>query len=295
MTDLTPNITDTALVFEGGGMRGAYTAATVEVLLREGLLFDHVSGISAGASHVVNYVTQDPARSRRSFVDVVDDPNFGSWRTWVRGKGVFNAEYLYEETGLEDGLLPVDMATWLANPARTAIGAFHCKSGETVYFSKDQMATLAELGRRTRASATMPGLMPVITIDGEDYVDGAVGATGGIAIDAARAAGHDRFFVVLTRPQGYRKSAPRLPKAYEAIFRRYPKVAAGLLARHEHYNRTLDELSRLEEEGEAYVFRPWHMVIGNQERRRPMLEATYALGTYQAEREAAAWHAFLGV
>lgn len=34
--DLTNNITDCALVFEGGGYRAAYTAAIANALLREG-------------------------------------------------------------------------------------------------------------------------------------------------------------------------------------------------------------------------------------------------------------------
>ena len=44
---LTSNVFDTALVFEGGGMRASYTAAVVATLLKERLFFDHVSGISA--------------------------------------------------------------------------------------------------------------------------------------------------------------------------------------------------------------------------------------------------------
>lgn len=46
---LAPNVLDTALVFEGGGMRNAYTAAVVAELLAQGIHFGHVSGISAGS------------------------------------------------------------------------------------------------------------------------------------------------------------------------------------------------------------------------------------------------------
>ena len=60
--DLTNNITDCALVFEGGGYRAAYTAAIANALLREGLYFDFVCGLSAGASHAVDYVSRDQHR-----------------------------------------------------------------------------------------------------------------------------------------------------------------------------------------------------------------------------------------
>ncbi len=36
-TSFDPNITDVALIFEGGGMRAAYTAAVVTRLLEEGI------------------------------------------------------------------------------------------------------------------------------------------------------------------------------------------------------------------------------------------------------------------
>lgn len=294
MTIQQPNVSDVALVFEGGGMRGSYTAATIPVLLREKLFFPVVCGISAGSSNTINYVSQSPERAKRTFVDFVTDPQFGSWRTWVRGQGMFNAEYIYEHSAGPEEALPLNFDEFHENRADVRIGAFDIELGETVYWSKRDMPELADMARRVRASSTMPGLMPTVTIDGRDYVDGAVGENGGIALDAAQEAGFERFFVVLTRPAGYRKRAPRLKSAYAAWFRKHPTVAEGLLQRHVNYNRQLDELERLEKEGRAYVFRPWHMLIGNQERRLDHLDAMFALGTYQAEREVERWHEFLG-
>ena len=66
---MTSNVTDTALLFEGGGMRAALTSAVVAELLRERIHVDFVAGISAGSSNAVNYLSRDPARARRSFVD----------------------------------------------------------------------------------------------------------------------------------------------------------------------------------------------------------------------------------
>ena len=47
---LSSNVHDTALIFEGGGMRVSYTAAVVVALLDAGVHFDWVAGISAGSS-----------------------------------------------------------------------------------------------------------------------------------------------------------------------------------------------------------------------------------------------------
>ena len=61
------NVPDVALVFEGGGMRAAYTSAVVVALVEAGLVFPFVAGISAGASNTVNYLTGDAWRARASF------------------------------------------------------------------------------------------------------------------------------------------------------------------------------------------------------------------------------------
>lgn len=291
---LASTIGDVALVFEGGGMRAAHTSAVVQVLLENELFLDWVGGISAGSSNAVNYLSRDADRARRSFVDLVDDPQFGSWRTWARGRGVFNSEYIYEQTGEPHQALPFDWGTFRANPAAMRIGGFHCATGREVYWGRDDVPTYADLARRVRASSTMPGLMPVTRIDGEDYVDGALGPTGGIAIDAARADGYERFFVVLTRPAGYRKPPARYPAAHRALFRRYPAVARGILDRAANYNRTLDELAELERRGQAYVYRPRVMAISNQERRRDRLQAAHDQGLAQARGEVPHWLDFLG-
>ncbi len=76
---LENNITDTALIFEGGGMRASYTSGFAHTLLENSLYFDYVAGISAGASNSVNYLARDTRRPKKSFVDLVLEPEFGGW------------------------------------------------------------------------------------------------------------------------------------------------------------------------------------------------------------------------
>ena len=60
--------TRTALIFEGGGMRGTYTAALVAEMIDAGIDFPWVGGISAGATHTCNFVSRDAWRARAAFV-----------------------------------------------------------------------------------------------------------------------------------------------------------------------------------------------------------------------------------
>ena len=62
MSQPVNNVSDCALVLEGGGYRGAFTAGIISVLLEEGIQFPYACGLSAGASNVVNYVAGNQKR-----------------------------------------------------------------------------------------------------------------------------------------------------------------------------------------------------------------------------------------
>lgn len=294
MSELDPTVTGTALVFEGGGMRASYTSGLAVALLEAGLHLDWVGGISAGSSNTANYVSRDAWRARHSFTDFAADPRFGDWRTFLRGQGLFNARYIYEETGLPGAALPFDWDTFAANPATVRIGGFNATRGEPVWWGREDFASMADLMVRVRASSTMPVVMPPVTIDGEVYVDGALGPSGGIPLDAARADGYRRFLVVLTRPRDYLKTASRADWYVRRHFRRLPAVAEALRQRPARYNATREELWELEREGAAYLFVPEVMPVGNGERDVARLRASHEAGLAQARRELPAIREFLG-
>ena len=290
-------IDDTALVFEGGGMRNAYTAALVSRLIAEGINFPHISGISAGSSHLCNFTSRDAQRSHDTFVDLVEDPEFGGLKHFRKGHGYFNAEYIYQQICYPDGVLPFNMDTFLANPATTRVAAFNASRGQVRWFSKEEMSTLDTLGPIVRASSTLPILMPPVDIDGDTYVDGALGPNGGLPFDQPLREGYRKLLVVLTRPRDYVKGP--MPASVGALlrtaYREFPSVFEGVARRPDRYNAGRRRLFELEERGQAYVFAPDNLWINNTESRRERLEATYRAGLVQAVREMPSIKAFLGL
>lgn len=148
---------------------------------------------------------------------------------------------------------------------------------------------------RVRASSTMPGFMPPVTIEGVEYVDGALGDSGGIPIDGAQLDGYDRFFVVCTRPRDYVKNEVKRPQVLRQLFRRRPSVAEAAIARPAKYNATRELLRDLEADGKAYVFYPRVMPVTNKEKNVTKLRQAYALGMAQVNAELPQWRDFLGV
>ncbi len=208
---LTSNITDVALLFEGGGMRVSYTAAVVVALLKARLHFDWVAGISAGSSNTVNYLSRDPWRARESFVEFAADPKFGGVGTFLRGKGMFNSNYIYRETGLPGGVLPFDFATFQANPARMNLGVFEADTGRSFYWTREDTPTLADLMIRVQSSSTLPFFMPMVKIGEHLHRAGRWGRPGASALDAARAAGHRTWWCSPGRARNHQARDPAQP------------------------------------------------------------------------------------
>ena len=136
-------------------MRGVYTAGLVATLIEAGLDFPHVSGISAGSSHTVNYVSRDAARAHDSFVDVALSPEFGGYKHWLAGRGIFNVDYLYHDIAEADGDFPFDYDTFMANPAQIRVGSFNATRGQAVWFTKEDMHSVSDVGLLARASSTL--------------------------------------------------------------------------------------------------------------------------------------------
>ena len=291
------HIDDTALVFEGGGMRGAFTAGIVATLIEEGIDFPHVSGISAGSSNTVNYVSRDAKRAHDTFTTVADSPEFGGFRHWIEGRGMFNVDYLYDEIAQPDGDAPLDLDTFLANPAEVRIGAFNATRGEEVWFTKDDMRTVEEVGRCVRASSTLPIIMPAVTIDGDTYVDGALGPNGGIPLDAPMRDGYRKFFVVLTRPRDFVKTPtkPGVCSALRLAVPRLPSIAEAVARRTVAYNAARRKLFQLEEQGRALIVTPGDLGIDKMEMNVDRLEDAYDAGVACARADLPRWEAFLGL
>lgn len=288
-------LNETALLFEGGGMRASYTSGMVVALLQENIHVPFVAGISAGASHTANYLSCDAARAKDSFTNFAADPEFGDWRTFLRGKGLFHAEYIYEHAGLPGKRLEFDWETFQQHPADFRVGGFDIEMGDTVWWGREETPKMDDLMRRVRASSTMPILMPPVRIDGRVYVDGALGDDGGVPISIAERHGYERFLVVLTRERNYRKAPEKFPKFYLTYFRKYPALADALLTRWWRYNQTREKLFELQRAGKAYLFIPEVMPVANGERDVQKLNASYFSGLDQARREMPAIKEFLGL
>ena len=138
--------------------------------------------------------------------------------------------------------------------------------------------------------------MPPTTIEGRTYMDGGMGDSWGILLNAARADGYERFCIIRTQPRGYRKHAmSRGAQAlFRSAFRKHPIVAERTIARWQPYNELCDEIEQLEKTGAAWVFYPDAMDVTNKTTDYDALVRSYETGLAQAQRDIESLEAWLG-
>ena len=252
---------DAALVLEGGGFRGIFSAGVLDVMQEHGIYgFDSIWGVSAGAINAVSFKSRQIGRSMRIVLAFRDDKRFMSLWSWAKTGNITGAEFMYEE--VQEQLDPCDNEAFNANPLRMYAVATDTMFGTAAYlpcesFPRDVVTV--------RASASLPMVSNRVKVDGHLYLDGGTADSIPYAValgldGAPRVAGHtpaDRAVVVLTRERGYVKT-----NATEQMYLRshrydgYDYYTDALASRAERYNESRRQLFELEEQGRVLVLEP---------------------------------------
>ena len=268
----------TALILEGGAMRGMFTCGVLDVLMENGISFDGTAGISAGAVFGCNFKSGQAGRPVRYNMKYCRDPRYCSIRSLIRTGDLYGADFCYRE--LPDVLDPFDREAFARNPMEFYAGATDTETGRCVYHrcsdgGKEDMLWL-------RASASMPVVSRPVRIGNHTYLDG--GISDAVPYRYMMQQGFDRNVIVLTQPGGYRKRRQAMT-AMKLFLRGIPKIREAMERRHEMYNRQMDELDRMEAEKTALVIRPpEELGIGHTERDPRELERVYRIGRQEAEK-----------
>jgi predicted patatin/cPLA2 family phospholipase len=286
---MDPHTQGTALVLEGGGMRGAYTAGVLDAFLDEHIHFPYVIGVSAGANAGSDYVAGQRERNYRVFVEFAGDRRYAGFANLLRECSWFGMDFLFRT--LPDELAPFDYEMFARTPQTFVVGATDCATGQAIYFRHHDYDPRWFVQTVQRASSSLPVLSPPVEVEGRRYLDG--GLSDPIPVERAISDGNRRCVVILTRNAGYRKKPEGPGLAMRLALSRYPALRQTLAKRHLVYNAILERLAFLEKTGGAFVLRPVRaLAVGRLERRVARLEELYHQGyreTVERLPELQAW------
>ena len=269
----------TALIMEGGAMRGMFTCGVIDVLMRHGITFDGAAGISAGAVFGCNFKSGQVGRPIRYNKKYCADPRYCSVRSLLRTGDLYGADFCYRE--LPDELDVFDRESFRNNPLQFYVGATDVSTGKPVYHlctdggSEDMLWF--------RASASMPMVSRPVQIHDQLLLDG--GITDAVPFAFMEEQGYRRNVIVLTQPKGYRKESASGMAMMKIMLRKYPRITDAMTVRHQMYNHQMDEIDGREASGESLVIRPpQSLQIGHTEKNPNELERVYQIGVREAEK-----------
>ena len=267
------------LVLEGGGMRGVFTSGVLDCFLDHDITFPYCASVSAGACNGLSYMSKQRGRAKKSNIDLLQKYRYiGMKYLWTQ-HSILDREFLYDK--LPHELLPFDYAACFANPMEFKMAVTNCLTGKAEYLTDRSSET--RLIQIAKATSSLPYVCPVVWVDHKPMLDG--GIVDSIPVERAMAKGYALNVAVLTRNRGYRDTGRDI-KNPPYIYRRFPRLRLALSKRHALYNRQLELVENLEDEGRLLAIRPKRpLEVGRLESNIDRLTALYEEG-YECAEEA---------
>lgn len=216
-----------ALVVEGGAMRGIFAAGVLDKFMEEDYYpFDFAIGVSAGATNLSTYVCGAQGLSKTIITEFATRSEFFSPLRFIKGGHMTDVHWLWHQAKKALKVPQTSVPLY--------VGITNTQTGESEYHrvTKD---TVDDLMVASCAIPTAYRTQPVI--NGVPYVDGGVGDS--IPVRQAYEMGARNITVVLSQPRGFTKPELKSNWLLNKIYGEQPALLDTMLRRAETYNETL--------------------------------------------------------
>jgi len=263
----------TALILEGGAMRGLYSAGVIDVFMENNINVDVVYGVSAGALFGLNYKSRQIGRALRYNLKYAHDKNYMGLYSLITTGDVMNKDFCFKKLVYE--LDKLDFETYKNTPIDFYAVVTNLQTGKPEYIKIDDAEKDMEY---FRASGSMPFVSKPVEINGNLYLDGAMGDA--VPFKKALEANYEKIIVVLTKPSGHnRKKKSHLP--YKFFYRNFPNFVDTANNSYKQYNETMDLIEKWESEDKIIVLRPSKLIkMKRVEKDKNKLQSMYDLGVF---------------
>lgn len=239
----------TSLVLEGGGMRGAYTCGALSWLIDHGIEFDNAYGISTGAVHLTNFLMGSKEDLFTFSVDGITDKRIVGIRAFLHSGRIVDYETLFQHIMPEE--YHYDITPLKKSKTKAYVGLYDLKQGKTGYYPIQELG-LSEL----QASTSLPIIGKTVEVDGRQILDG--GITDMIPINQSVSDGCDRHLIITTKPADYVRKPAKKPiiDLMASVYPQCPQIAKDYSVRHLNYQKQIELIKELEQEGKAIYIYP---------------------------------------
>lgn len=220
----------TAIVVEGGAMRGIFSAGVLDVFNEHNLSFDLALGCSAGASNLASFLAKQVRRNYDCYTKFMVRPEFINFSRFLRGGSLLDLDWLWDILAKER---PLDLEALKRSPTKLLCSLTSTQTGEPLYLSPFDDEPFEVL----KGSCAIPLLYRTpIQLGEHTVVDGGVAAP--LPIDVAIKQGATHILVVRSRPSDVQKSLDFGVKFGAFVYRKQKALSHAILKSTEVYARS---------------------------------------------------------
>lgn len=242
----------TGLIDVGGGFRGIYGAGVMDYFMDNNITFDYTIGVSAGSANIASYLAGQRGRNVAFYTVYSERKRYASFLNYFKKRSYLDLDYVYRELSKKDGENPLDYKKLIENPAEYKIVACNAYTGETKYFTKDDLSL--DDYEPLIASSSLPVICPPCYVGGDPYYDG--GISDPIPFQKAFDDGCDKLVIILTKPRDFRRNADDDTLFASIVSKNYPEAGKRLYNRYKTYNYSLDLAEEYAKEGKILIIAP---------------------------------------
>lgn len=271
-----------ALVLEGGGMRGAFTAGVLDWMLEQALPVSVVVGISSGAMYGAFYVGKMREILAKTSIEIAPDKNNVGLRAFLKEGQIVAYNKMYDHDLYEVGFDPQKIID--NTDQQLQIGVYSMSRYQTEFKNNQDVAQCPQW---IKAACCLPVYSHQIEINGEKYLDG--GITTMIPIGQAKKSGANRFIVVTTKSPDYIRPPFKKWQLWllrHVIYRKHRPMVDHFSQRTEVYYQERQEVDRLVNEQLAVnLFPSIETGVSRYKGTRAQFEQLFELGRQECEKK----------
>lgn len=191
------NLGKVGIIFNGGGFAGAFSVGYIKALWEAGIRPTHIQGVSVGALNAAKLIESGSADELERIWLGIEKAKASSIFNWkdIPGNIVRRSDSLHNSKGLLNIFQDIDICKIINSPIELQIVVHNESTDEREVFSshdpkfKENPKLLKEI---ILASASIPGMLPLIKIGGQEYSDGIY-----FSLESMIATGCDTIFLLL--------------------------------------------------------------------------------------------------
>lgn len=238
-----------ALVAEGGGQRGIFTAGVLDVWLEQGHdPFDILIGTSAGSQNLTSYVARQKGYAKRLIRGLTRHKRFFQMGRGLVGKHIVDLDWYFAKTQEANRLLDLDVAKQNVSGREILFTATNARDRKAYYLNP--MKSEHNWVDLIKASSALPllykqGVKLTTKVESQQaantdfYLDGGLAAP--LPVTEAYKRGATKIVVIRTVDKGFQAQSPWLQKVSAVMCStgHCPKTIDYLLQHEQAYQKEL--------------------------------------------------------